>query len=108
VELGCNILKESLRLAVRRAGIRECLVEDALYFVGCLVVAYIKAILVYWEATEDHDLDEDDEETAEDTTQSDDESVESDEEDDMGEELIEGKEGDGTGASSLHCRIVKH
>jgi hypothetical protein len=74
LELDCGPLRESIRLAIRRAGIRECLVEEVLKPVGRLVVTYTNAILTYWEATEIAEQDDDD------AGESDDVSEDSDEE----------------------------
>jgi hypothetical protein len=97
LELGCDPLRASLALAIRRAGIRERLVEDCLDCVGSLVVAYIKAMLIYWEATQD----DDEEAGAEDAEPSDDEPEEDDneEEEDNEEEdnIVEEEDEEATG-----------
>jgi hypothetical protein len=83
-----NPLIASLGLAIRRAGIREWLVEDVLLYVSRLVVVYIKAMLMYWEATEtEEEADEDaggwdDDMEASDDDDDDDEADDDDKEDD--------------------------
>jgi hypothetical protein len=79
-KLDCAPLEESLRLAIKRAGIREWLVEDVLDYVGRLVVVYIKAMLTYWEATEIVEPDEDAEEWDEDVEECEEEETDEEEE----------------------------
>jgi hypothetical protein len=93
LDVAFDTLQECLGAAIRRAGIKEWLVEDVLDYVRRLVVAYTKAMLIVWEVTEDAESDEDSEESDEDSEYGEDEETEEDEE----------EEEEATGHCCLEC-----